>query len=102
MLLWVADGSKRSGMDSNTTTRPAHSTDGLKASLEWLKVLLALLAAVLLAVVFLAVPVDNQSAMGTAGDGSHSSGIVVLVAVPIIYFLLRRGRHVATTTGSII
>jgi hypothetical protein len=67
------------------------SREALVESVEWLKVLLSLVAAALLAVVFVLVPVDGQSSrwlqllMATIPEA-----LVVLVAIPIIYFLLQR------------
>jgi hypothetical protein len=67
------------------------SREAVNDNIEWLKVLLSLMAAALLAVIFLLVPVDGQSprwlqlVMATI-----PSALVVLVAFPIIYFLLQR------------
>ena len=76
-----------------TTTRPADSqaNDGLKDHIEWLKVLLSLLAAGLLVVIFLSVPVDNQSPRWLQlMIGIIPDALVVLIAIPIIYFLLEK------------
>jgi len=67
------------------------SREALTDSIEWLKVLLSLLAAALLAAVFLLVPADAQSARWLQlVMATIPSALVVLVAIPIIYFLLQR------------
>jgi len=80
-------------MNTNSIKNHAdrEATDGLMDSVEWLKVLLSLVAAALLVVIFLAVPVDNQSARWLQlVMAAIPSGLVVLIAVPIIYFILEK------------
>jgi len=72
---------------------PPHSPshEAMNDNIEWLKVLLSLMAAALLAVLFLLVPVDSQSARWLQlVMATIPSALVVLVAFPIIYFLLQR------------
>ena len=61
--------------------------------IEWLKMLVALVAAVLLVVVYVLVPVDEQTPRWLQLIiATIPSALVVLIAIPVVYILLyRRG-----------